>query len=521
MSRLIFLAFVLLAPGAARSSGGALVFTLATCSLKRGDGSSFERPLNAYECDYLRGLRGPQDSRAAVPLKHEQLISLLARANEEHTGYLARVKELIAGSDPALLPPGVPVKERLRFLRAQRPQLFVDAVQAAEPFLFPSPGSAEGREAAPNAYPESWRRYIEPAFAHMREIDVQTVAAEKIVVDAAAAKRRTLPRMTGAEPGFDLGGLDPNLVTPGANPRAAAGGRPAPVISAANLKGPATRVIVLPPSSYRTTSATSWGSAVAEAASAKYHGLLAALGLDAPRAAPPLPRAGAASLPRPTGKTCWFCNMPAGPALLQIPATAAGRAKRNYFSRGVEEGAARLDDDFKIATWHAWRTTKTIGDPYGLARLIIQQVGGTCAIESQYEALRAAGKPADPKRLVEEAVRLHVYKPELGTMPDKMNALLNAHGLKNKLILNASIADLDAAVKADGRAIISVDVRAFWGVPYGGGHAVFITGAELEEGGRIRGYYFNDTGGGEGARFVSAAVLKRAFTGTVVALPRS
>ena len=79
---------------------------------------------------------------------------------------------------------------------------------------------------------------------------------------------------------------------------------------------------------------------------------------------------------------------------------------------------------------------------------------------------------------------------------------------------------MDKAIKKTGDAIVSMRARPLWNdraIPPDAGHAVYVTGAEVDKSGSVVGYYINDTGSGEAARFVRKADFMRAWNYRFVA----
>jgi hypothetical protein len=163
--------------------------------------------------------------------------------------------------------------------------------------------------------------------------------------------------------------------------------------------------------------------------------------------------------------------------------------------------------------------SETIGDPSGRAALVHKQAfDDTCAIVSQQEVLAAlrllpTGDPVKQEAaLRQEALSRGFYNQ--GTPGHYTADLLVDRGVLVAKKENAPLSDLDAAVRRGGLVIANVDARYLWGVPgdHVFGHAIVITGAEIE-GGRTVGYYVNDSGSNpEGhGRFVPIQKFEQAW----------
>lgn len=171
-----------------------------------------------------------------------------------------------------------------------------------------------------------------------------------------------------------------------------------------------------------------------------------------------------------------------------------------------------------------------MGDPYGKAPLIIQQKGPSCGVASQYEALKARGQAVKIEDLAREGrdKGYYVDYPNAagdrlgGTTGANMNSLLKDHKVNASYSRGATPAQLDTAIRGSGDAIVSVKTKLFWNDPKlgdGESHVVYVTGEEVDNAGTVLGYYFNDTGTGEAARFVSAATFQKAWQKELVVLP--
>ena len=110
---------------------------------------------------------------------------------------------------------------------------------------------------------------------------------------------------------------------------------------------------------------------------------------------------------------------------------------------------------------------------------------------------------------------------EGGTPWGHLDSLLNDHGVKSHSMDAATPQQLNDAVRHSGDAIVYVYVKGFWNDPKlsdRATHAIYVTGQEVEPGGKVRGYYVNDTGTAEAARFISAAEFNRVWTKNLVIL---
>jgi len=202
---------------------------------------------------------------------------------------------------------------------------------------------------------------------------------------------------------------------------------------------------------------------------------------------------------------------------------AAAVKEENFGARGLAAAAQRLEDDYKIAYWHYFDLSRTVGRPAAALPYALLQKSGSCGVASQYEALRARGIEVDVAALAKEAYRNGWYgendpgtgvrSAQTGTSLADSNKLLSAHGLPSLIIYRATVKDLEDSIVHGGGAIVSVSAERLWngtpGLP--DDHSLYVSGAEVAGDGRVLGYYVNDTGTGEGMRFVSAALFDQAW----------
>ena len=214
------------------------------------------------------------------------------------------------------------------------------------------------------------------------------------------------------------------------------------------------------------------------------------------------------------------------------PLSESEYRQRGYFNRGYAEGMKRLKDDALLSLSHSLGLSHTVGNPQEKAKNIIYQKGGTCAVEAQYEVLKSYGQKVTPKGLAEEAFKKGYYaEVQLksggligGTFSDKDGKLLKDHGLNVQVFspmekptaAPALSAELDKAVAKNGGALVGVESGRLWNDPNSsGGHQIFVTGEEVSnKNGQVLGYYINDTGTGEAARFVPKKDFDRAWRGS-------
>ncbi len=201
---------------------------------------------------------------------------------------------------------------------------------------------------------------------------------------------------------------------------------------------------------------------------------------------------------------------------------AAAVKQENFGARGIEAAMSRIKQEYEITFWHYFGMSTTIGHPLVALPYIVHQKSGTCGVESQYEALRAHDISANPAALAQEAYKNGWYgendpqagisSPFEGTEMPNSNQLLTAHHLPSKLIYQATTRDLKQSIAYGGGAIVALRSNRLWDDKPGPvDHAVYVSGAELGSNGKILGYYVNDTGTGEGMRYVPAQQFEEAW----------
>jgi hypothetical protein len=221
---------------------------------------------------------------------------------------------------------------------------------------------------------------------------------------------------------------------------------------------------------------------------------------------------------------------PPAPAPITIPDDPDARAQRNYFARGAAAGVQRLKDDATVQMWHAFGLTQTVGDPAGKAQYIVRQVNGTCGIGAQYEALRARGFHVDMPdltRTAEDKGWYVEYRSADGTggstVGGNIAALMTLHGVAANVVLNgATDAQLQNGIRASGDAIVVVNAKVLWAdknLPDSSPHEIYVSGMEVDRSGVVRGYYINDTGEDEAARYVPAQTFDQAWLHELVTFP--
>ncbi len=221
--------------------------------------------------------------------------------------------------------------------------------------------------------------------------------------------------------------------------------------------------------------------------------------------------------------------------------------QRNYFAQdsfSISQGARRISEEAQVAIWHALGMTQTIGNPERRVPLAFTQKDGTCALAALTQYLQAYGK----KVTVEDVSKL-ARDQGLADFPEKFSDSVNATswnmrggptpfwsvgetakyygyrvsrswglgrwGESAKKTQQENQMKLDKAIRRDKGALMGVSSAVLWhrkDLPIQPDHVVYVTGEEINTTThKILGYYINDSGTGEGGRFVEAQTFLRAW----------
>lgn len=472
-----------LAAGGAWADGSAsrkLVWNYP-CSFTYTDKKPVEQAPKPLECDFIHvRLANAADQFNALPTVAAQKTFL---ANEMETAHAAAVmlaaerEKLLEITDPSKIPANLKPEAHLQALMQAQQNLQM-SLALCKPFLWPQRQEDSYVSPAPTTWKETWKPCMGPVWDRAKELRAATEKQQLAVVRHVGSEvkqgiKKLADNAVDADKIFDGGtrGKDDGQVVD--NGAASRGSSPAAREKQNGAKdGGATKKISPP--------------------------------------APPVPA-------------------------VQIPKTKADQLQRNYFSRGFTEGMKRLYDDAMISVWHATGQTHTVGEPEAKADLAFQQMGPSCAVASQEQALQARGIKVTMPGLAKEGIRRGIYseirdaKGNLsgGTATGNMDKLLDSHHVKadvdqvtpkgapgEKVTTRDMVKALNDDLKRTGDAIVAVNVKKFWNIGQSGGHAVYVTGAEADSKGKIVGYYVNDTGTGEAERFVPRDQFMKSWKAT-------
>ncbi|MFI5363212.1 MAG: hypothetical protein ACHQ49_14695 [Elusimicrobiota bacterium] len=239
-------------------------------------------------------------------------------------------------------------------------------------------------------------------------------------------------------------------------------------------------------------------------------------------------------VPAPREKGVFVVSQPKKTLLdvgrIPMPESAAdgpSGSKRPVYT-GKKGQDAAPEETKTVDALRAAGATRTIGDPEKRARLVYEQTGGGCAIAAQVEVLADMGLvPPKKEKLEAKEDELYARAVKLGYLSGSSaesdrrenNGIFAQYDgdlldMPIRKQYAASDADLFEAVSTGRMIIVGVDCERLWNdAQYrNGGHAVVITGAELElKTGKLLGYYINDTGMNQGGRFVPAGLFLTAW----------
>jgi hypothetical protein len=216
---------------------------------------------------------------------------------------------------------------------------------------------------------------------------------------------------------------------------------------------------------------------------------------------------------------------PPVPSPIVLQKTVLDEAQRpNYRARGYAAAIRRLLDRTHLAVRRSMGRSTTVGDPRGKAPLIVRQRGPSCGVAAQYVALRARGLPVDIADLTKEGIEKGYYSEfEMnsgrlagGTYADNNHKLLVDHGVAARVSYRTTPAQLVDSIRAQGDALVMMSSKRLWNdssLPDGAGHVVYVSGAEVDAKNNPLGFYINDTGIGESARFIPIKDFNRAWQG--------
>ncbi len=254
---------------------------------------------------------------------------------------------------------------------------------------------------------------------------------------------------------------------------------------------------------------------------------------------------------------------PPSPAFL--PDNLKEISQRNYFRRAysldpydpkgknvnlgdLRLGLERVSEEAKVAIWHALGMTKTLGNPEQKVPFVFEQYNGTCGIAALTQYMQAHGQKVTVRELSKisrdrgisdfsgdnpnewggtysggegRAAQPYGYHSDDSFWktfpPGKANKSDPRYDRYIKRYQSQDQKRLEEAIRRHQGAVVSVASKFLWGPSVSKGpayadHYVYVTGEEINASThKIVGYYINDSGTGEGGRFVDAKTFLRAW----------
>lgn len=440
------------------------------CTLSDISGASYKQ-IEAIDCDYIRvnidGAVKQFNSEMTLDQQKELLNKWHGEAQAAYKDFVAKREAFLKEVDPKNIPEGLNHAQRLKSLMEMQNKINHSLIEIAKPFLY-----GEKKDATENDYilgfngpfRNQWGPYMDPISQRAWEVN-NALNAESPAARAEITAKVSSVMKTSQGAVTNWNGIDTKE-----NMNVGAG-----VALSANIQPRANQFVSL--SRHRLVSSPT-----------------------------------TAKLPPPPAK-------PFSPAAL----SEADLSSRNYFSRGYAAGISRIANDAELGFLHEYGKARTIGDPIGKASVNFSQGDAPiCGIAAQYEVMKSHGLPVTMKGLIIEATQKGYYKGD-GTDDSRMGNLLKDHGFSENVQVAASVpgagkamaVKLNQALNKNGDAIVAVSTTRFWGdSSFSGDHAIYVTGAEVDKSGKVLGYYVNDSGTGEAARFVWAKDFDLAWKDT-------
>ena len=127
-----------------------------------------------------------------------------------------------------------------------------------------------------------------------------------------------------------------------------------------------------------------------------------------------------------------------------------------------------------------------------------EQTHGSCSLMAQEQFVhRYIGKPIPEEYLEWQAEKWGVYSPDIGTVEEGQEMILEHFDIPHERIYNPDLEDIVASMSKGNDVLIGVDARDFYqdpSIPPGSGHAVALVGRGLDPvTGELAGFYVTDS----------------------------
>lgn len=203
----------------------------------------------------------------------------------------------------------------------------------------------------------------------------------------------------------------------------------------------------------------------------------------------------------------------------QTPPETPSPGTKDFSDRGISAMRGATDTGDNAPDAPEAQENVTIGDPVADARYHhFQKHPDTCAVVAQQGIIeKHTGQKLSEEALRQEAFQNGWYGPG-GTSGTDVGKIMEAHGVPVESSGSGDMDSLQGALEENKDVIAGVQAREWYRDPRVRpevGHAVWVTGMELDQKGQPLNVSVNDSGEANGAgKTVSASHFKRAWAPT-------
>ena len=168
-----------------------------------------------------------------------------------------------------------------------------------------------------------------------------------------------------------------------------------------------------------------------------------------------------------------------------------------------------------------------VGDVASDINFISKQTHGSCSLMAQEQFVhRLTGQPIPEEYLEWQAEKWGVYRPDLGTVSEGQEMILEHFNIPYDRDYNPDMDDIVRSMSKGNDVLIGVDAREFYqdpSIPPESGHAVALVGRGLDpESGDLKGFYVTDSNYPGAAHFIPTEQLEASWTGfDMISVPES
>lgn len=158
----------------------------------------------------------------------------------------------------------------------------------------------------------------------------------------------------------------------------------------------------------------------------------------------------------------------------------------------------RSSDFSQNGSYDTKNNVVVVGDVASDIDFIGEQTHGSCSLMAQEQFVhRYIGKPIPEEYLEWQAEKWGVYSPDLGTVEEGQEMILDHFEIPHERIYNPDLDDIVESMSKGNDVLIGVDARDFYqdpSIPPGSGHAVALVGRGLDPAtGELAGFYVTDS----------------------------